>query len=59
MGASRGPMHLELVSSNTARDALLLIMALSYSHEDIGLYIAENSHFCPVSAFYKLILLQY
>lgn len=31
-----------------ARDALLLIMALSCVHDHIGRYIAQNSDFCPV-----------
>ena len=41
--------HREGAVGQQARDALLLIMALSYSHRDIGAYIADNSHFCPVS----------
>lgn len=46
--------HREGAIGQQARDALLLIMALSYSHEDIGIYIADNSHFCPVSVLDKL-----
>ncbi|KAK2840085.1 hypothetical protein Q5P01_013825 [Channa striata] len=33
-----------------ARDALLLVMAASASHEAVARYIAENSYFCPVLA---------
>ncbi|ELT88159.1 hypothetical protein CAPTEDRAFT_183880 [Capitella teleta] len=42
--------HREGAIGQQARDALLLIMSLSYSHDDIGVYIAEQSHFCPVLA---------
>ena len=42
-------VHREGSIGQQARDALLLIMALSARHENIGLYIAENSDFCPVS----------
>ncbi|KAK2905812.1 FHF complex subunit HOOK-interacting protein 1B [Channa argus] len=33
-----------------ARDALLLVMSASASHEAVARYIAENSYFCPVLA---------
>ena len=42
-------VHREGSIGQQARDALLLIMALSARHENIGRYIAENSDFCPVS----------
>ncbi|KAK7938796.1 hypothetical protein WMY93_002122 [Mugilogobius chulae] len=33
-----------------ARDALLLVMAASATHEAVARYISENSYFCPVLA---------
>lgn len=42
-------VHREGGIGQQARDALLLIMALSARHESIGRYIADNSDFCPVS----------
>ena len=42
-------VHREGSIGQQARDALLLIMALSARHESIGSYIADNSDFCPVS----------
>lgn len=42
-------VHKEGSIGQQARDAFLLIMALSAKHNDIGRYIAENSDFCPVS----------
>lgn len=45
-------VHREGVIGQQARDALLLIMALSSKHESIGKYIANNSDFCPVSTCY-------
>ncbi|XP_064636306.1 FHF complex subunit HOOK-interacting protein 1B-like isoform X2 [Lineus longissimus] len=61
-GANHGPakflvfsllipyVHHEGHIGQQARDALLLIMALSSKNENIGRYIAENSDFCPVLA---------
>ncbi|XP_074649833.1 FHF complex subunit HOOK-interacting protein 1B-like isoform X2 [Tubulanus polymorphus] len=43
-------VHKEGPIGQQARDALLLIMALSSQNENIGMYIAENSDFCPVLA---------
>lgn len=43
-------VHREGAIGQQARDALLLCMALSQKNESIGLYIAENSNFCPVLA---------
>lgn len=43
-------VHREGAIGQQARDALLLCMALSRKNESIGLYIAENSNFCPVLA---------
>lgn len=43
-------IHHEGGVGQQARDALLLIMALSAKHHDIGRYIAQNSDFCPVSS---------
>ena len=51
--------HREGAVGQQARDALLLIMALSYSHHDIGTYIAHNSHFCPVSPLPHISHLMY
>ena len=42
-------IHREGKVGQLARDALLLIMTLSSKYPHIGLYIAENSDFCPVS----------
>ncbi len=42
-------VHREGNIGQQARDALLLIMALSSRHEHIGSYIANNSDICPVS----------
>ena len=42
-------LHRDKALGQQARDALLLIMALSSKHPHIGKYIAENSDFCPVS----------
>lgn len=42
-------IHHEGTIGQQARDALLLIMALSSRLHHIGQYIAENSDFCPVS----------
>ena len=42
-------LHRDKALGQQARDALLLIMALSSKHPYIGKYIAENSDFCPVS----------
>ena len=47
-------IHREGAIGQQARDAFLLIMALSARHDHIGQYIAQNSDFCPVS-----ILLSY
>lgn len=44
-------IHREGKVGQHARDALLLIMALSTKHPNIGNYIAEHSHFCPVSVW--------
>ncbi len=41
-------VHKEGSVGQDARDALLLIMALSSRYDSIGKYIAENSDFCPV-----------
>ena len=41
-------VHREGVIGQQARDALLLIMALSNTRQSIGVYIAEHSDFCPV-----------
>lgn len=48
-------VHREGTVGQEARDALLLIMALSAKHENIGRYVAENSHFCPVCNIKLLI----
>ena len=41
-------VHKEGSTGQQARDDLLLIMALSSKHNQIGKYIADNSDFCPV-----------
>jgi hypothetical protein len=63
-GANHGPakflvfsllipyVHHEGHIGQQARDALLLIMALSSKNENIGYHIAENSDFCPVSVLH-------
>nr|XP_033805048.1 FTS and Hook-interacting protein [Geotrypetes seraphini]XP_033805049.1 FTS and Hook-interacting protein [Geotrypetes seraphini]XP_033805050.1 FTS and Hook-interacting protein [Geotrypetes seraphini]XP_033805051.1 FTS and Hook-interacting protein [Geotrypetes seraphini] len=43
-------IHQEGVIGQQARDALLLIMAMSASSEMVAKYITENSYFCPVLA---------
>lgn len=43
-------VHRDGTIGQQAREALLLIMSLSRKHEAIGVYIAENSDFCPVLA---------
>lgn len=43
-------IHREGKVGQQARDALLLIMTISARNPHIGLYIAENSDFCPVLA---------
>lgn len=42
-------IHRDGAIGQQARDALLLVMAASASHESVARYIAENSYFCPVS----------
>ncbi len=42
-------IHREGAVGQQARDALLLIMALSSQQDDIGRHITNNSDFCPVS----------
>lgn len=42
-------IHRDGAIGQQARDALLLVMAASASHEAVAQYIAENSYFCPVS----------
>uniref|UniRef100_A0A8C7XVE4 FHF complex subunit HOOK-interacting protein 1B n=1 Tax=Oryzias sinensis TaxID=183150 RepID=A0A8C7XVE4_9TELE len=43
-------IHRDGAIGQQARDALLLVMAASASHESAARYIAENSYFCPVLA---------
>ncbi|KAJ3592043.1 hypothetical protein NHX12_007173 [Muraenolepis orangiensis] len=43
-------IHRDGAMGQQARDALLLVMAASASHEGVAGYIAENSYFCPVLA---------
>ncbi|XP_035029755.2 FHF complex subunit HOOK interacting protein 1B [Hippoglossus stenolepis] len=43
-------IHRDGAIGQQARDALLLVMAASASHEAVACYIAENSYFCPVLA---------
>ncbi|XP_029457776.1 FTS and Hook-interacting protein [Rhinatrema bivittatum] len=43
-------IHQEGVIGQQARDALLLIMAMSASNQTVARYITENSYFCPVLA---------
>lgn len=42
-------IHRDGAIGQQARDALLLVMSASASHESVARYIAENSYFCPVS----------
>lgn len=41
-------IHRDGAIGQQARDALLLVMSASASHESVARYIAENSYFCPV-----------
>ncbi|XP_078401051.1 FHF complex subunit HOOK-interacting protein 1B isoform X1 [Cetorhinus maximus] len=43
-------IHRDGLIGQQARDALLLIMAISAENDTVGRYIAENSYFCPVLA---------
>lgn len=43
-------VHREGPIGQQARDALLLIMSMSRKYDSVGIYIAENSNFCPVLA---------
>ncbi|XP_071763749.1 FHF complex subunit HOOK-interacting protein 1B [Centroberyx gerrardi] len=43
-------IHRDGAIGQQARDALLLVMATSASHEAVARHIAENSYFCPVLA---------
>ncbi|XP_056145819.1 FHF complex subunit HOOK-interacting protein 1B [Lampris incognitus] len=43
-------IHRDGAIGQQARDALLLVMAASASHEAVARYITENSYFCPVLA---------
>lgn len=43
-------IHRDGAIGQQARDALLLVMAASASHDAVARYIAENSYFCPVSS---------
>ncbi|CAL8370990.1 unnamed protein product [Arctogadus glacialis] len=43
-------IHRDGAMGQQARDALLLVMASSASHQAVARYIAENSYFCPVLA---------
>ena len=44
-------VHREGVIGQQARDALLLIMSLSAKNDKIGLFVANESNFCPVSIY--------
>lgn len=46
-------IHREGAIGQQARDALLLVMAASASHEAVAHYIAKDSYFCPVSNTHK------
>ncbi|XP_072301376.1 FHF complex subunit HOOK-interacting protein 1B [Eucyclogobius newberryi] len=43
-------IHRDGALGQQARDALLLVMSASASHEAVARYISENSYFCPVLA---------
>ncbi|XP_043548506.1 FHF complex subunit HOOK interacting protein 1B [Chiloscyllium plagiosum] len=43
-------IHRDGLIGQQARDALLLIMAISAENDTVAKYIAENSYFCPVLA---------
>ncbi|CAF4317336.1 unnamed protein product [Rotaria socialis] len=43
-------VHRDGLAGQQARDALLLIMQLSYRNEPIAKYIVENTNFCPILA---------
>lgn len=43
-------IHRDGAIGQQARDALLLVMSASATHQAVARYIAENSYFCPVLA---------
>lgn len=43
-------IHRDGAIGQQARDALLLVMSASATHEAVARYISENSYFCPVLA---------
>ncbi|CAN9498472.1 unnamed protein product [Ophioblennius macclurei] len=43
-------IHRDGAIGQQARDALLLVMSASASHQAVAQYISENSYFCPVLA---------
>lgn len=43
-------IHRDGAIGQQARDALLLVMSASASHDAVAQYISENSYFCPVLA---------
>lgn len=43
-------IHRDGAIGQQARDALLLVMSASATHEAVARYIADNSYFCPVLA---------
>lgn len=45
-------VHREGTLGQQARDALLLLMALSAGSPTVGRYIADHSYFCPVSTYW-------
>ncbi|CAF3564829.1 unnamed protein product [Rotaria socialis] len=49
-GLADKPSALGITTGQQARDALLLIMQLSYRNEPIAKYIVENTNFCPILA---------
>ncbi|XP_043929149.1 FHF complex subunit HOOK interacting protein 1B-like [Protopterus annectens] len=48
-------IHRDGVIGQQARDALLLIMAMSASNHTIASYITDHSYFCPVSTFFQFV----
>ncbi|XP_014448526.1 FTS and Hook-interacting protein isoform X6 [Tupaia chinensis] len=49
-------VHREGTLGQQARDALLLLMALSAGSPTVGRYIADHSYFCPVSTSWARVL---
>lgn len=52
-------LHLQGPSGTNARDALLLILALSDRDAEVANYLTSKSDICPVSPFFTFAYLFY